>query len=138
MREKDQVITEISNTPFLIKEDSVRSFGYMPAGRTDTYVQEVEGENTRLRTKITPNKDRSGYDVETQSWGKAREIQVPVEKKTYTRESSIGVDKSVAVATSVKDVSWWQKYISRFPAGAAVFVVALIVLILLIRYFVRK
>jgi|SRR6185295_2648759 len=100
---RETTIEEKSTAPALTNADSIQISGTMSTEDTTTYQQTVETDDMSLTTTMKPklkNGKVAGYDVNSKAVAKPKTIDVPIDRKTTTKET--GSDKQQTGITDVR------------------------------------
>jgi hypothetical protein len=136
--QKETITEEKGSTPIITEADSVQNSGTISAEDTTTHQQTTETDDMSLTTTVTPKvKDGkiTGYDVNSKAVSKPKTVNIPVDRKTTTKET--GTDKVQTGITNTKKevVTASKKERTGFNAWGSVVIVGVIILFLLFVFF---
>lgn len=142
---RETTVTEQGTTQIITRPDTTGIFGWLSVQDTTGYSREIETGGQRVKTTIMPRIKEGktiGYDISTAAVKKSEIINVPVDRKTVTKESSTDNEKSGITDTQAENIATTNKQVISFNlAGIIAVVVSVVVvtaLILLFIYFKRK
>lgn len=135
---RETTTTEQSEAVIHFPGDSLEATGYMPAGDTSEYLQEIESAGMKIITKVKPGKN--GDKVTTKAIAKPRELPVPMPRTTHTVETGERKEQTSVVDTNTTTESWWSKQTKRIPVGILIAAggLAILWLILLILKMIKR
>lgn len=136
--QKETTTEEKGSTPVTTDADSVQTSGTMSAEDTTTHQQTTETDDMSLTTTVKPKvKDGkiTGYDVNSKAVAKPKTVNVPVDRKTTTKETGTNKVQTGTTDTKKEVVTTSKKERSGFNAWGAVAFVGVIILFLLFVFF---
>ncbi|SFW15750.1 hypothetical protein [Chitinophaga sancti] len=135
--EKETIIEEKTAVPVTTKPDSANTSGTMSSSDTSEYRQTVETNTQRLTTTVKPKvKDGKviGYDINSNAIAKAQTINVPIDRKTSTKELISDKQKEGKSVIHTTTVTKTDKDVFRFNAAGTVAIVVIVFLLLVFLY----
>jgi len=136
--QKETVTEEKSTVQVTTDADSVQASGSISTEDTTEYTQTVETDDMSLTTTMKPklkNGKVTGYDVNSKAKAKPKTVDIPIDKKTITKES--GLDKQQTGITDAKKqiaiIS--SKDVHRLNLAGIGVIIGIVILVLLFIYF---
>lgn len=137
--QKETTTEEKSTMPITTDADSVETSGTMSAEDTTTHQQTVETDDMSLTTTVTPKTNEkgkiTGYDVNSKAVVKPKKVDIPINKKTTTKETASDKKKTGVTETRMQTVTTSSKQAFRFNMAGVVAIGVVVALVLLFIYF---
>jgi hypothetical protein len=137
--QKETTTEEKSTASVMTNADSVETSGTVSAEDTTTHQQTVETDDLSLITTVKPKVNKNGkvtgYDVNSKAVAKPKTIDVPVDRKTTTKETGSDKQQTGITDTKKETVTTSSKSAFRFNFAGVCAIVGIAALILLFIYF---
>jgi len=136
--QKETTTEEKGSVPVVTDADSVQTSGAMSAEDTTTYQQTTETHDMSLTTTVKPKmKDGkvTGYDINSKAVAKPKTVDVPVDRKTTTKETVTDKKQTGITDTKKEVVTASTKERTGFNAWGSVAIVGVIILFLIFVFF---
>lgn len=135
---RETVTEEKGNVPVITNADSAQVSGTMAAEDTSEYRQDVETDGVRLTTIIKPkvnNGKVTGYQVNSKAVAKPKTVNIPVDRKTTTKETGTDKQQTGITDTKKETVTTSTKQVSRMNLAGVGAIIGVVILFLLFLYF---
>lgn len=136
--QKETTTEEKGTVPVVTNADSVQTSGTISTEDTTTYQQTVETDDMSLTTTMKPklkNGKVAGYDVNSKAVAKPKKVDVPIDRKTTTKET--GSDKQQTGITEARKqtATTSTKDVHRMNLAGVGAIIGIVILVLLFIYF---
>lgn len=139
--QKETITEEKGIYPVVTAADSVQTLGTMSIEDTATHHQSVETDDMSLTTTVKPKvKDGkvTGYEVNSKAVAKPKTVNIPVDRKTTTKETGTDKQQTGITETKKETANTNTRQTFRFNFAGVAAVLGAVALFLLFFYFKNR